>query len=123
MIIAALVSLGITIFFAAKGPQVNYLAVGMGYLYGVIVMSTVIIRLPVFKEYYSNDIYSLNNKRRTMAEAKAAPVMSSIITVLSFGAAIYVTDTSNAGVAIICSGITTGIMSYYFEKDFRITHK
>lgn len=118
LFIAALATLAITLLFALKGSAINYFAVVMGYLYGVVMMSMVIIRLPVFKGYYGYDIYSLERKRRSLAEAKAAPVMSSIVTVLTFGAIIYVTDISNAGVAVIGSGMTTSIMSYYFEEAY-----
>lgn len=118
MIVAALVCLGVMTLFSLKGQMVSYLAVMEAYTFGVAFLSTVVIRLPVFKQYYKNDQQSLEIKIPSLAEQKAAPVMSSIVTSVTFGAIVYLTDISNPGVSVLCSGITAGVMSHYHETHF-----
>lgn len=119
MMFAALVCSGLLFLFVFKGQMVSYLAVVIAYVFGVVFMSVVVVRLSVFKDYYKHDPLSLNVRNSSLVETRSAPVMSSIVTVFAFSAIMYIAEVSNPGIPIICSGITAGIMSFYHEGDAR----
>lgn len=118
MLAAALATLVISSLFYLKGNRADYLLVMAGYLFAVAFVSLVVVRLPVFRGYYRRDEWSIEVKRRSWAEHKAAPVMASVVTVLALWPIVELADLAEPGVAVICSAITAGIMSNYHDRSW-----
>lgn len=116
LLIAGLCCLLISGLVALKGHSINAPFVLVAYVFSSAFMSLVVVRLPVFRNYYQHDPLSLERTTHSMAESRAAPVMSSLVITLAFSILHALFDASHSAVPFICSAITAAVISDYHEK-------
>ena len=97
----------------------NYWIIGGAWIFGIIFMHVIIIRLPIFKQYYINrkklNNYIIQQKPINHAEDKAAPMMCSLISGIIFGVLLIGLGVSNYIIEYaFIAGISTGCISYYY---------
>lgn len=98
-----------------KGESIDYISLVASFLFGIIFVPLVTIRLPVFKGYYLKDINSFEVKYNDMANQRAAPVMCSLVTALVLALLLYFLGQKDFWLSCFCGAIASGVVSFYYE--------
>ena len=96
----------------------NYWVVTLHWLLGIILMYTLIIRLPIFKQYYINrkklQRYVIKRSKNNLAE-KSCSVMSGIVVFILVFSSLYLFDLTKFYIEYaFIAGFSAGNMSYYY---------
>ncbi|MDX5298638.1 MAG: hypothetical protein LPK85_06780 [Gammaproteobacteria bacterium] len=95
--------------------EVNLWVVALSTLLAIPFMSLVVIRLPVFRRYYRQHPFIIDDGRRRWADQRAAAPMAGIVTSAAIGLMLLPVGVSNAVVPAFCAGIAASVMSFYHE--------
>ena len=75
------------------GESFQWLYLVISFIFGILFMTFVIVRLPIFNQYYAQSAYPHNliipTKPMNRANQRAAPVMSSLLTGIVLGVTFY----------------------------------
>jgi len=78
--------------------------------------SLVVIRLPVFRQFYSAMLDYELKKYRGFANYKAAPVMAGLVTGVFLGVCLYLFGVGNLLGPAFLGAVASAVMSLYHEK-------
>lgn len=97
----------------------NYWAAILSWFVGILLMHTVIIRLPIFKQFYLNrktlHNYVMQTPKYNQAEHKAAPVMSGLMVFILICGALYGLNLTEHYIEYaFIAGFSAGNMSGYY---------
>lgn len=87
-------------------------------VFALVIMPLVIIRLPIFRDFYHRDVLNFNHRRHGAMrnqQSKAAAALASLIVGLLIFTPLYLFGASNAIIPVACGAITAGIMSFYYD--------
>ncbi len=98
-----------------KGESIDFLSLVCSFIFGVIFVPLVIIRLPVFKSHYTKDINSFESKYNDMPNQKAAPVLCGLVTALVLAIFFHILGFENYWLSCFCGCVASGIISFYYE--------
>ncbi|MCL7422300.1 MAG: hypothetical protein M8364_15520 [Methylobacter sp.] len=98
-----------------KHPDANSGVVALSSVFAILFMSLIVIRLPVFNNFYRNkkDTWIIDNRHSSFADYKAAPAIAGIVTGGAIGLILLSTGVSNIFVPAFCGGVGAGVMSFY----------
>lgn len=102
-----------------RGESFQWLYLVISFIFGILFMTFVIVRLPIFNQYYVQSAYPRNLiipiKPMNRANQRAAPVMSSLLTGVVLGVTFYSFGVEQFKVECFVGAITSGVISFYFE--------
>lgn len=108
-----------TLFISAEtfnDHSFSYPLVILGFIFGILFIPIVVLKLPIFKQYYVPDTFSFDKRHHSMVEQKAALAMSLLVTAAAYGIILYLFDVEDIILPVFCSGLTGGVMSGYYDK-------
>ncbi len=119
-VLYALISCCFVVGYAyIRGESFQWLGLVISFIFGILFMTFVIVRLPIFNQYYAQSAYPRNliipTKPMNRANQRAAPVMSSLLTGVVLGVTFYSFGVEQFKVECFVGAITSGVMSFYFE--------
>ncbi len=107
---------GLGFFLMLPGhPEVNLWLVALSIFGAVPFMSLVVIRLPVFRNFYRQHHSILDDGVRGADDRRAAAPMAGIVTGGVIALILLPTGVSNIVVPAFCGAIGAGVMSFYHE--------
>ncbi|MDM1020603.1 hypothetical protein QSV37_09885 [Acinetobacter sp. VNK23] len=99
----------------------NWVAVIFAFIFGILLMTFIMIRLPLFNQYYIHRAQLkhkiLKMKAHDHGTHRVAPVMASLISAMIFGIILYVLGFESFKVECFVAAIATGVMSFYYAPD------
>lgn len=102
-----------------RGESFQWLYLVISFIFGILFMTFVIVRLLIFNQYYAKSAYPRNliipTKPMNKANQRAAPVMSSLLTGIVLGVTFYSFGVEQFKVECFVGAIASGVMSFYFE--------
>ncbi len=102
-----------------RGESFQWLYLVISFIFGILFMTFVIVRLPIFNQHYAQSAYPRNliipTKPTNRANQRAAPVMSSLLTGIVLGVTFYSFGFEQFKVECFVGAIASGVMSFYFE--------
>lgn len=96
-----------------SGDTINFYWLIPSFMFGLVFVPFVVIKLPIFSRYYS---YSYDRKHHDYANRKAAPVMAALVTGIVLGVFFYFFGVENSRLSIFCGAISASIISLYYER-------
>ena len=99
-----------------NGESIDFLSLVGSFIFGVIFVPLVIIRLPMFKNHYIKDINSFESKYNDIANQKAAHVLSGLVTALVLALFFLILGFENYWLSCFCGCAASGIISFYYEQ-------
>lgn len=98
-------------------PNASIGVVAVSSAFSIPFMSLIVVRLPVFKDFYKHgqDISIIDNEVSSSADYKAAPPMAGIVTAGAIGLILYPAGVSHILVPAFCGGVAASVMSFYYE--------
>jgi len=114
---AAIVACGLLNSYLALGGKALGLAeFCFGVSFGIAFHCLIIVRLPIFRDYYYGDPLSLDQPHQGYANSKAAPPLSSLFSG-GVAAALYALSGGNEVASFgACAGVAAGVMSFYMPN-------
>ena len=102
--------------------QFNYCMVILQWIIGIGLMHFLIIRLPIFNQFYINrsklKAYVLKSRKHDSGEYRVAPVMSGLVVFVLISAILYLFKITEFFVEYaFISALSAGNMSFYYIRD------
>lgn len=100
-------------YLAVSGKALGLAEFLLSVSFGIAVHCLIIVRLPVFRDYYYADPLGLDRPHQGYANSKAAPPLSSLFSG-GVAAALFALFGGNEVVSFgLCAGVAAGVMSFY----------
>ena len=96
-----------------SGDIINFYWLVFSFMFGLVFVPLVVIKLPIFSSYYS---YSYDRKHHDYANRKAAPAMAALVTGIVLAIILYFIGIENIKLPIFCGAISASIISLYYER-------
>jgi len=100
------------------GEPILFVPALISFVFGVLFVPLIVIRLPLFKRYFTNNMDSLEIKVITMAETKATMLAVSLVTAATLALVFYFLGCEQFGSYCFCGGFSAGFISQYYVTDF-----
>lgn len=118
ILIAALaVSLGFGWYGHILGQNIDLYLLLVSFAFSVLYVP-VVIKLPVFKNYYVTDTFNINKTHHNSANGRIAPVAVGLVTSVTLGVFLFFLGVPNPAYHAFCGGVSALIISFIYEPKF-----
>jgi hypothetical protein len=100
----------------ATGKPPEFAASILSFSLGAAFTSLIVVRLPVFRQYYNATTPEAVRKHRGFANEQAAPIMASLITGAVSGAMLYTLGVEDIVSPAFIGAVCAGVVSRFHRK-------
>lgn len=116
---ALLASSILAVLMSLQETDVSILPVALASIFAILFVSLVVIRLPVFRNFYKRktdiSVIDTDNRHRDGSEYRAALVMSGSLTGGLIALALFPIGLANIHIPALCGAVCASVMSLYYE--------